>query len=161
MTDPQDKTLEINLSTLRVLLFGDERLECVRPSSAGIGDTAKILVMPVELGRAISIVDKDENFFHVVFLPSHAEVWLAFEWKESNAKLLRQREFSAAERTAYDKNKRKLEVVSSQLKSFGFRQPGFAEHLAKEILQNWKSGEYSEMLKTLNLTEKLKELDQE
>lgn len=165
MSNDPNKTVEISLSTLRIILFGDDSLEEVRPVSKGVGDTAKVLVVPIGIGQCLSSIDKDENYFHVEFILEgtrpHAEVWLDFEWKDSNAKLNRQRERSAEEKAVYDKNRAKLQAISSKLKSFGFNQPGFAEHLAKEILSNWKHGDYSEMLKTLSLAETLKELDNE
>lgn len=158
--------IESSLRLFRVMLFGDDRFEDLKPESKGIGDTAKVLVHSLELGLTLKNLDPKEELFHIELFPSFkpepkCEIWLTFEWKESNARYNSRKEYAIKDRAFREKNKERLDSISTKLKSFGFSQPGFAEHLAKEILVNWRSGNYADMLKTLSIADTLASFDEE
>lgn len=153
------KLYELSNSTLRVILFGDERLDGIRPVTKSLGDTAKVVILPLAIGRIILAVDNEE-LFHVELLDDHAEVWMMIDWKESNTYRQRIKDNSAALRLEHDKTNASLRVIIEKLRAQGFdRQPGFVEHLAKQIHKSWKSGQFVEMLKLLDLVETLEKLD--
>lgn len=153
------KLYELSNSTLRVILFGDERLDGIRPASRSPGDTAKIVVLPLLIGKVIATIDKEE-LFHVEIFDEHAEIWMMIDWKESNTYRQRKKDNSAALRLEHDKTNASLRVIIEKLRAQGFdRQPGFVEHLAKQIHKSWKSGQFVEMLKLLDLVETLEKLD--
>lgn len=163
------KAIELSLSALRVLLYGDERLEGIEPRSKGLGDTAKVKIIPYNIGQTLKEIDKDEELFHVEFyLPATAgdlcwaEIWLSFEWRESNTRRSRQQIVSAENRISREKNKHRLDELASKLRSFGFdKHPGFSEHLAEAILKGWKNEQYTDVLKMFNLAETLNRFDEE
>lgn len=148
-----------------MMLFGDERFEDIKPRSLLPGDTAKIEIRSFEFGKHLQEMDINEDIFHIELFPEtsppYCEIWLAFEWKESNARTKRIKAASAENREIREKSNVRIEILANQLKSRGFTQAGFANHLAKEILANWKQNNFDEMLNTLKLFETLKTFDDE
>jgi hypothetical protein len=166
--EPTIKAIEISLHALRLLIFNDENLEGKEPFSKGIGDTAKVKLVPYHLGHVIKDIDADEEFFHVELYPAthdyeeRAEIWLAFEWKESNARHKRVQAASAENRAFREKNNTRLSAIKSQLESFGLnKSPGYADFLASIILKEHKKGSNTKVLQILNLVDLLNEFDKE
>jgi len=165
MAPENSKTIEISLSTLRVLLFGDERLEGIAPASKGIGDTAKVKILPHGIGGILKEIDKDEEFFHVEFSASgnHAwcELWLSFEWKESNTRRTRTQQASAEGRAFRDKHRSRINEIKEALPSGFASHPGYAEQLAEDMMKAYKSGHISKILTIFNLAEKFQRYEEE
>lgn len=84
-----EPTITLPLSVLRSLLFresGDDNFPRVRIQSLALGDLAKVIVTHKVIGELISSIDNKEEYFHVEIFSTHAEIWMIFEWRESNAK---------------------------------------------------------------------------
>ena len=161
------KSVELSLNTLRVLLFGDDRLEGIKPRSKGIGDTAKVIVLPYAIGTTLQQLDKDEELFHVEFsralegVADFAEIWLSFEWKESNARRERVQKHSAESRAFRDKNAARLAEIKEALPVEFSKYPGYTDHLAAQMLKAYKEGHIKQVLTIFNLAEKFARYEQE
>lgn len=159
------KTLTLPLDAQYVLLFGDERLEGIAPLSKVSGDTAKVLIRPFNLGHIIKAVDTDEECFHVELINTppylHAEIWIAFEWQESNARRERVRTFHQTLNKARDKE---IDRINELVRIMEPQYPAPESHLrelAKTVLQNYKKQDFSKVFTALNILETLNKYEEE
>lgn len=161
MPNPEGEELTITLpiTALRVLIWGDDRLDALRPFSVGPGDTAKVYPVPLVIGQLIQDVDKNEDFIHVEIQPEHAELWLSFEWKESNARHTRFREQCKMEREQRDKRNQRIAELKLCLDD---RLPEHAAtKIAETMLENLSKldliNDPGDVLKALNVLETLQQ----
>lgn len=156
----EEPVITLTLSQLRTFKFGDERLEGIRPQSPGVGDTAKVFVIPLAFGQFLAEIDKEEIYFHVEILSSHAELWIAADWMESNIRRARLRGILAIERSERDKRSKRIQELKS---SFATQFPeSHASHLAETFLANLaQRHEYRKVLLALNIAELLDQYDKE
>lgn len=157
--DPPQLYATWPLADLRVLLFGSDRLIDTRFESKLPGDTAKVIKVELAHGQLIQVTDPNEFYFHVELFATHAEVWIAFEWAESNAR--RQRVKSAADvhRANHIKRTERIARVKASL-SDAF-SPAKKEELASLVVDNYKAGNLAAVLRTLNLIETLQQFEEE
>lgn len=75
------------------LIFGDPRLSLRTPESVHVNDhpIQKVKSFPLSVGKQLSELDPEGNFFHIEFFPGKgvAEVWSAHAWKESLTRKLK------------------------------------------------------------------------
>lgn len=166
--DQKTKTIELSINLLRVLLFGDDRLEGITPRSKANGDTAKVIVIPFMVGNEIKKIDAEEEYFHVELFANddgsarHAELWLAFEWKESNARRAKVQAYAAEHRVVRDRKRSRMDRIKERLGRLGLdKHPSYVEQLAKDILENYRKRDFSQTLKILHLAELLTEFEEE
>lgn len=160
MSSPEyPEGLALTFEALRSALFGDETLEEINLQSLSIGDTAKVLRLPVAIGKIIAQRDFEERFFHIEFFESHAEIWLIFEWKESNARRARFKSFHIQDNAARDKRAARISKIKEHLSDALL--PHVKEDLAKNIVDNYKKYNFEEVLKALNVVEVLNEFEKE
>lgn len=99
--DP-DPLVTLPLSAIRSIMFGaigDSNKPSIRPLMSPLpGESSLIEVTHWAIGRVLKDLDPSEFHFHVELFPpeeipgkplSHAEIWLGWEWTESNTKYYR------------------------------------------------------------------------
>jgi hypothetical protein len=160
-------TITLELPALAVMLWGDERLDTLRPLSTKDGDTAKVFVRPFSLGQLIKMQDPEENYFHVELItdvdPLRAEIWLTREWKISNAREQRFRNREAERNKQYDTATRRTQEIMELMKKS--RLSGcpeeYLQELALTILKNYKKKDFSQIFAAIDLAETLAKYEQE
>ena len=147
------------LRAIRSLLYKDDTLESITIQSKASGDMALVKIIPLSLGQYLSFLDPQETVFHVETFDKHAEVWLEFEWKESNQRLNKYRERSRIEREQADKYNRRLnELISLLPEQLGAE---FNMHLARLALQELSITKCDRVMLALNIGEKLQQYREE
>ncbi len=147
------------LTAIRSLAFRDDTLEETKPISKGPGDTAKVVIVPKAIGEYIAGLDTQEEVFHVETFPSHSELWLAIEWRESNRRRDKLREFLSAERAEREKRNHRIERIKALLPLQG--GDAWNSRLAELALSEYKNGNMDKVLAVLNLSSVLKEFEEE
>lgn len=138
------------------------------PLSKHPTDLATVIICRYEIGRIIQVQDPGESVFHVELFNNtqhspplyHAEVWLAFEWKESTTHGERRRK-AAAERT-FEANKHKelSEKLADELTAFKLPD-ALAKLYGEEIARNYKKHNLSALLQQLDLVTAIAEHEKE
>lgn len=152
---------------LKKLLFGSDELEALSAQSKTTGDTAKVLIRDGYLGDLIKLLDTQEEFLHVESFPTHSEVWLTKEWKESNARRDRLKLTSEQQRTILVKNAQRItEIKSALLEMEAWRivaksYPGYLDKLASDMLANLRNNQAAVVMKLLNIAELLNKYNEE
>lgn len=154
------------LTAIRSMLVRDESLECVPISSKGVGDLASVTILPTALGEYLKDLDPQERVFHVEQITTgtpHAEIWLNFEWKDSNFRRTRQRARWEAERAAdYLYQSRISQLVAALPPALGI---AYNHHLAALMLAELKSPEQIEsmslVLNQFNIMDLLRQYQRE
>jgi hypothetical protein len=127
--------------------------------SKGSGDTAKVVIIPIAIGKYISQLDPSESMFHVEHFERQSEVWLSFEWNESNTRRSRLRERLAVERIASEKhNARVKEIIALLPEQLGVE---YNNHLAEMALRDLKGSRFDKVLQALQIAEKLHQYEEE
>ena len=162
MSNPDPLVVTLPLSALRALLFGDENLEGIKPLTPIIGDTAKVLVIPRAIGELIAELDKEEFYFHVELLfTTHAELWLAFEWKESNVRRARLCRSLATEKATRTRDATRLAELTATIRGQFAAPDGYLAELARTILDNYTKMNLSDVLTAINVAELLEKYRKE
>lgn len=168
---PSELLFTFRAADLRKLLFGDDELMGVSPKSKYPGDTAKVLVISNLYGQLISQIDAAGEYFHVEFISGtdmdtsttydHAELWLAKDWRESNARrekfVARNREDNATR----DKRSSRIAEISKVISSQHPLPEGYCRELAKTILDNAGIKDLSQVLTAIKLTDLLAKYEEE
>ncbi len=155
---PQEEPIiTLTLSALRSLLYGDDSLHSAYIQSKVLGDTAKVIIIPVILGQVIAQQDPTEEYFHVEFIyfdstadqAKQAELWLSFEWKESNARREKIRALSSTERAERLEKASLIEdlydaLSASRLPDYYLRQ------LASDIAEHWRKKDLTTLITTFD-----------
>lgn len=153
--------------TILELLYGRDSLNGVSPVTPAIGDTAKVLVRSIELGRLIfSLDNRDEPLFHIEHCADNTrewcEIWLYREWKESNTRRSKIKEKSVKEREEHTKKSLRLKEIQELLTAGGLNQkPGFVEEMSQGILKCMAAEKYSEVLRIFKLTDLIAKYQEE
>lgn len=157
--------IELSPTALRIILYGDETLEGFASHSKAPSDTAKVKLLPRYLGKIIAEADPEEELFHVEFAENNnygwSEIWLAFEWKESNARRARQQHASHEARILALRTSSRIAEIKAKLASKGLTDPNYTEMLSKQILSNWKANQAKAILDLLDLAEMLSRFEEE
>lgn len=169
MTYPTEPVLALPLSAIRVLLYGDERLEGLQPLTKTFGDTAKVIVIPMSIGVLLKEWDPEEQFWHIEFpqvspdlypIPT-AEVWLPSEWLESNARRQRRRAQSHQERKENNLRSERLAELIHAIRP-QFKAPDdFIREIAVAVLDNYRKTDLTKVLTAINIAELLTRFNQE
>lgn len=168
MTTPIPSLPAMPCDYLASLIFGENADDAFPHSevlSRAPGDIAQVKIIHLSLGQVIIEADPRETVFHVSLYPQsiehnepHAELWMAREWRESNARLTRMKELSALAR---ETRGRKEEISRAAMQGLEGRiGPARAELLGNEIAEaimgNADIKEVLVMLKLEDLLEKFK-----
>jgi len=149
MTEP---VITLPLSVFRSLLFGqsgDIKLPVFSPQSIVVGDLAKIVVTHKAIGELVRDIDKSEQYFHVEIYVTHAEIWLEFEWKESNARRERFREYQRVFNEELFKKNDLLTELQDKLSAT--RLPDHhCRLIAEQIYGLFKQGKYEKVVEILD-----------
>lgn len=159
MQDPKDIVYTLPGATLRALLFGDEQLTGVRIQSKSPGDTAKVLVIDRDLGQFIATGDPDECLFHVELFERHAELWINFEWADSNARRARIKANADLHRSVYIRRQERINRIRPLLSES--LSPRDKEQLATLVADSYAKGDLNEVFKMLKLIDLVAEFRDE
>jgi len=151
------KTFTFTAQMLRSMLFGqngDHECPSCYPLSKASGDLAKVLVVRKEIGEIINQGDIQEEYFHVEYALSHAEIWLAFEWAESNTRAIRRKAYHDSQREEHNTRTSLAQEVAEALldptRDVTKRLPEtFVKQIAEEIAKHYKNNEFDALLKEL------------
>jgi hypothetical protein len=147
------------LTAIRSMLFRDDTLENITPQSKSSGDTAKVVIIPRGIGMYLAGLDPTEEIFHIETFESHSEVWLKFEWSESNARRSKLKDFLFKEREARQKHASRIERIKALLPPQGGES--WNTHLANLALAEYKNGQMDKVLTVLNIKSVLEEFEEE
>ena len=173
LREPEKILITLPLSVLRVLIYGESGDETntlpdiPHPSSGGVGDLAKIKILHYEVGQLIAAVDTEENYFHVELCTKEtvneahqpvtikwAELWIAREWRESNARLLRRRKASEAARVELSRQEELTEAIDASLAALPEElaiPSAKRAQIARNIATSYQAHDLSYVIKMLNL----------
>lgn len=156
MTTPND-LITLPLSVLRSLLFGeygDVDLPVIdKPLSPLLGDYNKIRITHIAIGKTLIEIDKEERYFHVELFEQtkHCEIWLSFDWRESNARRIRLRE--TLQRN-YQEKKEKEILLEDLIGELEFKlSKEMSLHLAPKLLEMIKTHDLKAVTDCLGVTE--------
>jgi hypothetical protein len=162
MSPPENVGGYFPLTAVRSMLFRDDTLESIIPQSKSPGDTAKVVIIPRGIGMYLAGLDPTEEIFHVETFETHSEVWLKFEWSESNARRSKLKDFLFKEREARQKYQSRIERIKALLPPQGGES--WNTHLANLVLMEYKNGTLDKMdkvLSVLNIKSVLEEFEEE
>lgn len=168
MNQPPDTPLTITLpfSDFIALLFGADDLTDIPIASRSVGDTAKIIKVPIPYGKLMeSIQGKQPDgmlpYVHVEFYPTHAEVWQYPDWIESNTRRNRIRAASIASREESVRNSERIpELVDALREAYPARNE-FLTTFAYALLKHSNHKEYEKIIAALNISELLEKYSKE
>lgn len=155
-----EPTITIPLSLFASCIFKENAdpdfPEITIPLSKHPSDLAKVHIIPACVGRAIQQQDVDENYFHVELFQVkerwHAELWLAFEWRESVTRHERWQKAAAIERLNGIKKRSLVDAIADQLTAEHFDDEK-CQQMAESIAANYKKHNITAILKQFDLLE--------
>ena len=152
------QTITLPITALRSLMFGefgDKSLSSLgRPESAILGDPPP-KITHYEIGALIKHVDISEDFFHVELIETptkQAEIWLIYDWCESNARRKRFREREAKRNEEYAVQTSLTAELADELTATKLPET-LVKQLAREIAANYKKHDLTALLRSLNVEE--------
>ncbi len=156
---------KLTLRELSALIFGQfsnrinsEYVPTVPIQSMQPGDLATVKVVFRKTGETLRLLDPNELEFHVEVFDKHAEVWLAPEWKESNARRSRLKEHFVAISREREKRIEMKKAIVEVLENHRFEN---GVPVPDRFVQEWSTSiamanditEYHDLLKGLQLFE--------
>lgn len=161
--------INLPLKILRGLMYDFPELEDIQLQSPALGDYARPKKAPFEVGELLRSLDPTESLFHVELFTNstdpfniikHSEIWHAYEWAQSNAKLHKSKNGSVKRIYNYEQGKleqsKQKELVELLEDNLGTAFNSIARHqFAVTIAKNYQSHNLDELLKQLGLLETL------